>query len=255
MNPTYDFEQPFEDSLLISRRSTPQVPAMASAYSTHANVANVDPSVCASKSLFPSSVSSQGMNLPMAHMNYAGSKGHPDLEAALFRPARYAEDNGQHSSSFDSGDVSFDGLWPYASSTMQEADGSFPWLDGQASQQMGRFAPAMHPTQSLRMQPAYNPPNSQARGPSFGLYAQPSPQQFATTLSNGPSSSFGLNNEIYGSPNDFHAAHQFADLNTPQTAYAGTEGLSLESFPNIIEDEDGMFHIEGGSDSSQAFIL
>jgi hypothetical protein len=98
-------------------------------------------------------------------------------------------------------------------------------------------------------------PNTQARDPSFGQYVRPPPQHFATSISNEHSPSFGLNNDIYGPPNDFHAARQFTDFNVLPATHPNTEGLSLESFPNIVEDEDGMFHIEGESGSSRTFHI
>jgi hypothetical protein len=109
---------------------------------------------------------------------------------------------------------------------------------------MDHFPPAVHSA----ARPAYGDlpplPNTPAHDPSFAQFAQPSSQQYATSLSNERSPSFSLNNDLYGSPEDFHAAHQFTDLNITPTTLPGMEGMSLESFPNIVEDENGTFHIE-----------
>ena len=63
-------------------------------------------------------------------------------------------------------------------------------------------------------------------------------------LSNEHSPSFSLNNDLYGSSEGFNAAHQFPDLSVMPTTQPGIDGMTLQSFPNIVEDEDGMFRIE-----------
>jgi len=173
------------------------------------------------------------------HLNYAGSNGHPHpVEAS--RSARRVQESEQHGAL---GDVSYGDFWPYASSASHE-DRPFSWPGDQESQQMGHFPSTVHSA----LPPAYNdmlpPPNAQANDLSFGQYAQSSSQQFAMSLSNEHSPSFSLNNDLYGSPEGFDAASQFPDLNIMPTTQPSINGMSLQSFPNIVEDEDGMFHIE-----------
>jgi hypothetical protein len=50
-----------------------------------------------------------------------------------------------------------------------------------------------------------------------------------------------FNTDIYGSPTNFQVAHQSPDVDFPQTLPT-LEWLSQASFPDIIEDENGVFH-------------
>jgi hypothetical protein len=177
------------------------------------------------------------------HLDYAGLKGHSHPVEASSHSARHVQESEQHGALFGSGDVSYGGFWPYTPSTSHE-DGPFPWSDDQGSQQMGHFSPTVHSAPPPAYSDMFPPPNAQAHDLSFGQYAQSSSQQFAMSLSNEHSPSFSLNNDLYSSPEGFNAAPQFPDLNIMPTTQPGIDGMSLQSFPNIVEDEDGMFHIE-----------
>jgi hypothetical protein len=239
MNPIYDFEQPFDDSLVFPSRSKPKMPAITSSYPTRYRVASADSPMSAGRTLFSSPVSSRRGELSSMHLDYAGSEGHSHPVNASSRSVQKRE---QHGASFASGDVSYGGFWPYAPSAPHENE-PFTWSGDQGSQQMN-FSPTEHSAPP----PAYSnmlpPPDAQAHDFSFGQYAQSSSQEFPMLLSNEHSPSFSLNNDLYGSSEGFNAAHQFPDLSVMPTTQPAIDGMALQSFPNIVEDEDGMFRIE-----------
>ena len=235
-NPGYDIEQQFEDSLQFSSRSAPQMLPVGHSYPMQSRMPGADPSTSA---LFTSSISSQAINssLTPSHLDYTELKSHTHPQA---QSAQHVQDMG---SFFGPGDVSYDGIWPYSSPASQAVEESFSWP---GDQQMGHFLPDAQSTVPFHASPAHSHMahlHAQDHELSYNQFAQPSSQQFITPVSNEQSPPFALNSEFYNAPNDFYVARRFTDFNVQPTMHRSNEGI-LESFPNIVEDEDGMFHIK-----------
>ena len=224
----------------------PQMLPVAYSYPTHNHVASVDSSM-AGTPLFSPSVSLQGTNPPPTHMNYPESFAYSHLPT----PTQYVEESEQSGSLFNSDAPQ--GFWSYGSPALQGEEGSLSHSDHETAQRMHHLSHAAQSALPLPLLPAYDsmppPPITPASDFSYGRYMQPSSEQYSPLVSNKHSPSLSPNNTPL---HDFHTAHQFIDFNDPPTMHPSGQGISLESFPNIVEDEDGRFRIEE-SDSSRSF--
>lgn len=258
-----DFDEIFDDSLLLSSKSSARMPPpRASSFATYSHQpyeGTARPTLSSEgPSFLPPVVPQRADASSMLHTNYP-MPNLPSHMSGLPADSSPAIDGGtQQESIFNVEDATYDAFWPYPASAMLNGD-ELPWSADQSLQQQGQFA-SMAPFASSNQSAftaydsSYQPATTQPTGLSFGQSTQPAPHQTTPFLSN-EHQSFNTNQNIYGTSGDINAANLFENFHFPQTSYPNTDGMSMDSFPNIVQDEDGMFHLEGQTEVSRTFRL
>lgn len=143
-----------------------------------------------------------------------------------------------------------DGFWPYDSPALQENDLSLLWSGDQAYQQQEQLTPIdptamLFPALPIASDSMPVPADIRHRAFPVAQLPQPSPEPI-TTPSMIEHQAFDFIGHMYGSPNDAQAINQFPNFHFPQPNVGAT---SLDSLPNIVQDENGLLHLEGQTDA------
>lgn len=172
----------------------------------------------------------------------------PNAGSSVLEKMYDMEGSGQLGALFDAKD----GIGPYDSPAFQGDYSSLLWSGDQSWQQPVHHM-LMDPTAMLFQSPPITsdhvpgPVDALHHGFSLVQLPQPSPQQINAPLTN-EHQTFDFNGHIYGSSNVAHT-NQFNDIYFP---HPSTGVTSLDSFPNIVEDEDGILYFEGQTDAPRA---
>lgn len=139
-----------------------------------------------------------------------------------------------------------DGFGPYDSSAFQANDLSLLWSGDQGSQKPEQLMP-MDPTAMLlpplpiTSNSVHVPADNWHEAFPFTQLAQPS-SEMMTTSSLNEHQAFDFTDQMYGALNDVHVTNQFTNFHFP---HPSVDAISLDTFPNIVQDEDGLLRLGG----------
>lgn len=241
--PSSNYE--YQRSPMSSNRNALHMPPLSALYQTRSHLeadGNVSPSFSADGFLSPLHASSRRTSpLSMTPLiDYSVPSASPQNLEKLYDTSSHLGGGGELEALFDASDS----FWPYDSTAFHENDLSLLWSGDQASQQPGQLTPMDHTAMLFPALPITSdnipvPPDARHRTFPFTQLSQPSPEPIPTSSLN-EYQAVEFIRHTYESPNDARATNQFTDFYFP---HPSVDAMSLDSFPNIVQDEDGLLHL------------